>query len=173
MNLLPPDILRRRRIFTLIIRLTAVQAVIFLSFVLFVLIFDFTLRIYSDRVQYISTQFSDERFTESEAVTQEIREIYANKDRQAEVAYWLEFSFFDSNRLDKIRETLPPGVYLLQADIDEGGALLTVKTLNLSLADIHRDTWVDTGLVSWAQLSYVSGMGDGVMRYVLNIRWAD
>lgn len=172
MNLLPPSIMRHRRFYALCIRLAAIQAVIFLVLILSVEGFDLTLRLREAQIIKLDLEMQGEQFVESEAVAFALREHNAREAAQQDAVDWLELPFFNIERLDMMKETLPRGVRLVQIDIDEIGATLTLEAENLSLADIHRETWISTGLVSRVQLTSASAR-EGMVWYVLALRWTD
>lgn len=172
MNLLPPNIMRHRRIYALCIRLAAIQAVIFLLIILSVMGFDITLRLREAQIAALDLEMQGDHFVKSEAVAIALREHNARETAQQDAVAWLELPFFNMERLDMMKETLPEGVRLIQIDIDEAGATLTLEAENLSLADIHRETWISTGLVSRVQLTSATAQ-EGMVRYVLALRWTD
>ena len=172
MNLIPPKIMRNRQLYALCIRLAAIQAVIFLLLILSVVGFDLTLRLRDARIAQLDLEMQGEQFAESEAVAVALREHNAREAAQQDAVDWLELPFFNIERLDMMKETLPRGVNLVQIDIDETGATLTLEAENLSLADIHRETWISTGLVSRVQLISATAQ-EGMVRYVLALRWID
>ena len=172
MNLLPPNLMRYRRLCAVCIRLAAIQAVIFLLLILSVAGFDLTIRLRETQIAELDLLMQSEKFAGSEAVAIALREHYAREAAQQDAVAWLELPFFNMERLDMIKETLPSGVRLIQIDMDEIGATLTLKAENLSLADIHRETWISTGLVSRVQLISATAQ-EGMVRYVLALRWID
>jgi len=169
MNLLPSNILHRRKIYAYCSRLAAVQAVIFLLFVLTVWAFNFVIELREARAARISLQIQDERFVKSEEVVQALRNHSAGQAMQE--ALRLQLPIFDTKRLDMIKDTLPMGTWLTQVDMDEAGAVLTLLTEDLSLIDIHRDAWIATGLASQVQLASIVSAGGGEMQYILTLRW--
>ena len=171
MNLLPPTIIRRRQYYTLCLQMAAVQAVIFLLFILSVWFFDFTIRSREIQAMEFDMKLQDERFIESEAVAMALREYHIRGTAQQEIAVWLELPHFDMDKLDMVKETLPAGVVLLQMDMDEDEATLTLWSENLSLSDIHRDAWLATGLVSRVRLVSATVTEDGAVQYTLTLRW--
>jgi len=171
MKLLPSEIMRTRQRYNIGIKLAALQAVIFLFLVLFVMVIDFSIRSHESQSTYLSMQLQDVRFIESEALVAILREYNANENAQAEIAQWLDLPLFNTDRLDMIEETLPSGVQLFSIDKNERGASLTLQTRNLSLVDIHREALMSTGLISWVQLdSATSGIG-GIIQYSLSLNW--
>lgn len=171
MKLFPQEILRSRQRYNIGIKLAALQAVIFLFLMLFVAAVDASIRHRENQSMYLNMQLQDIRFLESEEVALLLREYRANEVSQAQVAYWLELPHFNTDRLNMVQETLPFGVQLLSVDIDEGGAFLTVQARNLSLADIHREAWISTGLVDRVQLDSATSNTDGTVQYRLSLRW--
>ena len=172
MNLLPPQIINRRRLYKECKILAAVQAVIFLSFVLSVFAFDYFILFRDHRINEINIMLEDERFAESEAVAHAIRDHHSWEAAQQATVAWLELPTFNTKRLQMMLETLPQGVSLLNIEVNENGALLTSETFNMSLSDIHRDAWYNTGLVSRVQLSSVVVTDEGALRYILALHWA-
>ena len=172
MNLLPPEIINRRKFYAQCKKLAAIQAVIFLSFVLIVLGLELIIELADARYAELNMLMADDRFVESERVAQVLREHRAQGVAQQAAATWLELPVFNIKRLEMVKETLPQGVELLHMEMDEFGAILTNYTINLSLADIHRDAWMATGLVSHVQLTSASTREDERIRYVLSIRWS-
>ena len=170
-KLFPQEILRSRQRYNIGIKLAALQAVIFLFLMLFVAAVDASIRHRENQSMYLNMQLQDIRFLESEEVALLLREYRANEVSQAQVAYWLELPHFNTDRLNMVQETLPFGVQLLSVDIDEGGAFLTVQARNLSLADIHREAWISTGLVDRVQLDSATSNTDGTVQYRLSLRW--
>jgi len=175
MNLLPLDIIKRKQTQSLIIRLAAVQAVIFLLFILFVWSLHLTIGFREQRIAQLDAKLQDERFINSEAIAQALQDRNAQNLAQQEAVQWFELPTFYIERFEMIKETLPPGVRLIHADLDEEGATLSFITNNLSLADIHREAWSDTGLVSRVQLisAVSSAEMQGDIRYVLGLRWLE
>ena len=172
MNLLPPKIMRRRQIYSECKKLAAIQAVIFLLFILSVASIDRVIVLREGHIAEMNMKLEDERFAESEAIAQAIRNHYAREAAQQAAAAWLELPVFNTERLNMMRETLPHGVSLLNIDINEHGALLTSETMNLSLSDIHRDAWLATGLVSRVQLASAVVTEEKRVRYILALHWA-
>jgi len=151
--------------------MAAIQAVIFLILVLLVWVFDLTIGLRDIRAAGLDMRLSDERFVSSEAAAASLREYHAGRIAQDEMVSWLELPMFNVKRLDMVKETMPPGVELIQLDIDELGAVLTFQTANLSLVDIHREAWLSTGLVSRVQLASASSVEEERIRYILNLHW--
>ena len=173
MNLLPPAIIRRRRYYSLCLQLAAIQAVIFLLLILSVAVFDLTIRTREAQTIEFDMHLQDERFIESEIAAAALRYHYTREAAQQEITDWLELPFFDIQRLDMIKETLPQGVSLLQLDLEEEGAAMTFLAENLSLSDTHREALIDTGLVSRVRLISATAAYDGSVQYVLALRWQD
>lgn len=173
MNLLPVKIVRRRQLLALAIRLAAIQAVIFLLIILAVWLFDFTIGIRAAFITELDRQISAERFLQSEAAAQALRDFHLHRTAELDLAHWLELPTFESERLSKVKAALPEGVWLLHVNLDEGGAALTLLTRNLSLADIHREAWISSGLVEFAQMTSAVAVEDAMVRYVLTLRWAN
>ena len=171
MNLLPLEVKRKRQRSALFIKLAAAQAVILLLLVMIVLGFDVAIRIMEGREVELAAQVADERFAESEEEMRRLREREGQEAAQQEAARWLELPEFEVKRLEALEETLPTGVLLHSADIDEEGAQLTLLTRNLSLADIHRYAWEATELVYRVQMVSAVSTEDGFVRYILAISW--
>lgn len=173
MNLLPPDIMRRRKLYNGLKKMAAVQAVIFLLSVLLVQVTDLTIRLREVQTVNLEMEIQSERFVKSEAVIQEIREYHVLGAAQYDAVIWLNVPAFNTNRLDMIEATLPMGVRLINIELERSGATISAETENLSLADIHRDEWAATGLVSRAHLTYANVAIDGTVRYILSLRWVE
>ena len=171
MNLLPVKINRRKQLLSLGIRLAVIQAVILSLIVLTVWLIDSTIGMRAAYITELDKQISAERFVQPEAAAQALRDFHLYQANEMELIYWLELPFFNVKRLSMLKQTLPEGVSLLQATLDEGGAVLTLLTENISLADVHREAWIYTGLVETAQMTSMIGLGDGMLRYVLTLRW--
>ena len=171
MNLLPSKIKHRRQIQAECKRLTAVQAVIFLLFVLSVAGLDFIITYREDLFYATGLQMQDERFIRSEAVARVIQDRNLRISEQQAVADWLGLPAFDIARLNMLKETMPTGITMIHADIDEHGAQLTFYTKNLSLADIHRVAWMATGLVDRVSLASTVVTDGGGVQYVLALWW--
>ena len=173
MNLLPSDILRKRKLYAELKRLAAVQAVIFLLLILLVWALYLTIRTRETRAEEINIHLQNSRFAESEALARALRDHHARKAAEQSSAYWLELSAFNTKRLDMMYETLPLGVSLIYIDVNERGAVLTGHTEDLSLADIHREAWMSTNLVYRVQLSSATVTETGTVKYVLTLHWTD
>jgi len=138
-----------------------------LLMILFVWAFDLTISL---REAQAAAFVQDERFYASEAVAQALRDLLAREAAERQLVDFLELPLFDVKRLTMVAETMPAGVQLLHADIDEYGAVLTFLTVNLSLADIHREAWLESGIAESVQMTSVIAT-DNALRYVLSLRW--
>lgn len=173
MNLLPPDIMRKRQRNALLKRLAAIQAVIFLLLILSVYLLHLTISAREARLDEISLLLEDERFVESEAIARALRDHHTQQAEGLAAADRLDLRPFNMERLQMMQETLPPGVSLTRIEMDQWGAILTNYSPNLSLSDIHRDAWMSTDLVSRAQLASVTVAEGDMTRYVLALHWDD
>ena len=171
MNLLPPKIQKRRKLYTSLKRMAAIQAVIFLSIMLLVTIFDYFISIRIAQASNLRLSLQDERFAQSQAVVQAIQDHHARQAAEAQIADMLGLTTFSTKKLDILQETIPTGVSLLNIDIDTNGAVLTGYTQNLSLSDIHRQALQDTGLVTEVRLTSAIVTYTGGIRYVISLRW--
>ena len=171
MNLLPPDIIRQRKLYTHCIRLAVIQAVIFLLLILSVWALTLTIGLRETYAIALSMQLQDERFVKSEALVLALREHSAIEAAQQTITDWLALPVFNAERLEMIQETLPAGVQLFNVDIDSHEATLTFYTEDLSLVDLHRDAWISTGLASRVQLVSASVADGGRVQYILSLHW--
>ena len=171
MNLLPAEILYRRQIYAECRKFAAVQVAIFLLMVIAVFIFDYIIAQSASRTAVASSYLYNERFTESEAIARKIQNHNERMAAQRTIETQLNLSVFDIRRLQIITETLPVGVFLLDIDINEYNAVLTVETTNLALSDTHREALTDTGLVSGVKLASVIITEDGTAQYTLMLLW--
>lgn len=172
MNLLPPDIIRRRQISSRYRKIAAKTAAIFLSAILSVVIFEFILIYREARILILYDYLDDPLYEESKTAGATAREILAWESEQSAVMDMLELYTFDANRLDMIHKTLPADTQLLMIDIDENGAVLTVNTDNIGKADTHIDSWMATGLAARASIISVTVSEVDNIQYILDIRWA-
>ena len=169
--LFPSAIINKRRRNALFLKLAALQAVILLLIILAVLYTDLTISRNESRLLELSYQQQSQTYNPAEEAARILREFEAQANIQQQAAFLLELPQFNIYRLELLWETIPTGVQLYSAEFDEAGALLTLITNNLSLADIHRYNWENTGLVARAQLISVSSAEDALLRYNLALNW--
>ena len=169
MNLLPPKILHKRQQISLYKKMAAIQAVIFLLLILLVTILGLAERTQEAQILELNEKVRDSRFQQSEALARSIQEDL-NLSGSSSIDN-LNLANFDITRINKLDETLPRGVQLIQFDTDAETAILTAQTNNLSLADTHRDAWLATELVYQIRLVSAVYFEDGVIQYVLSIIW--
>jgi len=171
MNLLPPQILQKRQQMNLYKKMAAIQAVIFLLSILIVTSLSLASRIQEAQILEFNTRVQDSRFQESESIAKALQENFTTNENDSFDT--LNLAYFDVTRLKKLEETLPSGVQLIQFDTDAETATILAQTYNLSLADIHRDAWIATGLVYQTRLVSATSFEDGRIQYVLSIIWCE
>jgi len=74
---------------------------------------------------------------------------------------------FDSVWFDSIVESVPMGIQLLGMEYSNAQILLTAKTTDIALAEIHRRNI--TGLFYDVRLGTVTGIGEGLYTYELRV----
>jgi len=168
MNLLPPKILQKRQQTNLYKKMAAIQAVIFLLAILIVMLLSMAARRQEAQILELNAQVQNPRFNESEAIARAVQENFTPNNSGLN----LYISNFDITKIIKLEETLPNGIQLIYFNTDAEMATLIAQTNNLSLADIHRDAWLATGLVYQTRLVSAVSFEDGVIQYVLSIIWA-
>jgi len=164
MNFLPKDLTLKRQRIKRYKRMAALEAVFLLVFITTLFALNFYTGIRENYTAMLNDLIADERYIESEKAVQSLRLGNQGEDR-------LVFPVFYAQRLRMLHETLPSLVTLIQADIDDAGALITAQTGDLKLADTHRDAWAGTGLVSQVQLLSVDASEGSVIRYVIALTW--
>jgi len=170
MNLLPPQILQKRQQINLFKKMAAIQAVIFLLSILIVVSLILAERMQETQISALNSKIQDSRFHESESIASAVHD---NFTVSTNGLFDIHINYFDISRISKLQETLPSGVQLIQFDTNAEIATLIAQTNNLSLADIHRDAWLDTGLVYQTRLVSAVSFEDGVIQYVLSIIWSN
>ena len=173
MNLLPQKIMYKRQRNKLFCKIAAIQAVIFFFTILIVATLEVSIVLLERRISGLDLEIHHERFIESEAAAAAIRNHIARDAAQLEAAAWLELTEFCTKRLDILKETLPLGVELVSADMDNRTASITALTPSLSLSDIHREELMLTGLVYQVQLTSAVLVDGGQMQYRLAVRWKE
>ena len=171
MNLLPPEIIKKRQCNRLYIKMAAIQAVIFLSLILLVWCLDVLIVKRDTQIVELGIKLQDARFAESENLAQAVRENIIGEFNRENILDEIDLPYFNVNRVKELTNTLPVGVRLIYFDTDAEAAVLTAQTSNLSLADVHRDAWIATGLVEQVRLASANSLEGGVIQYVLNIVW--
>jgi len=171
LNLLPPQVLRRRHINRLVAQITALQAVIFLLAVLSVWYLAVAIGTKEAQAEALAWQLQNERFAMTEATIMALRAHQAQTATREEAFDWVAFPAFDARRFALLAETLPPDVDLIRVDMNPAGAVLTGHTQDLRLADFHRAAWAASGLVESAWLASVARQDDGQLQYDLVLRW--
>jgi len=171
MNLLPPEILQKRQLTSLYIKMAAIQAVIFLLIVLIVAGLSLAIRVKEAQVSDINMKLQEPRFERSEYL---VRLIHVNySDSIVNVNEILRLPDFNITWADRLDYTLPTGVQLMQFETDFERATLIAQTRNISLADIHREAWLATGLVHQISMASAIYLDGGVIQYVLDIVWSN
>ena len=171
-NLLPESIIHRRRIYAQCIRLLTVQSIIVFILLLLIFMIDVAINWRYAEINVLNAKIQEERFISSDLTAEAISEHHAKESDQLAKAALLALPVFNVMRLYTIKESLPIGVELLQVDMNENGATMELKAQNLSLADVHGEGWIYTGLVYSAQLTSAYVARDGSVRYTLTLHWA-
>ena len=168
MNLLPPEVLNKRKFLRLYMKMAAVQAVIFALAGLLAVLLEFTIAANDTNLAVLESQIQEPRFIKSEQLAALLRDQYRYSGIHAYGLY--ESTAFKPGRLSALYETLPAGVHLLNADLSPYFVFLSLSTVNLSLADIHMENLINTGLTE--ELRFVSAqLSEGAMQYVLSFVW--
>ncbi|MCL2016914.1 MAG: hypothetical protein FWG68_11780 [Defluviitaleaceae bacterium] len=171
MNLLPAKIVRTRQLSRQLSKLAVVQAGILLLFGAVLLVFSVAESGQQVHAQTIAQQMQDDRFSQSEAMSTVLQEHHARGHYEQSISQHLNLPAFDVDKLYKMTETLPTGVILLNVNVDENGATLNLQTTSLTLADLHRDNWLNTGLVERVQMTSATVTENAHVRYVLALAW--
>jgi len=171
MNFLPQTILERRKKIRLFVVLTAVQAVIFLCFILVVWKTSMTISHMEEHLSELNVRLYSDDFTDSEQIAAFLQIHIEREALQQEARYILQLPIFDIQRIDMITTTLPDGVQLLFFTVTETGATISARTSDLRRADFHRHALLDSGLVSTVQLDEAISHEGGFVRYTLTLRW--
>jgi len=120
-----------------------------------------------EQILALNAKVQNPRFNESETIARALQENFVLNENELN----LYIGNFNVSKIEKLNETLPRGVQLINFDTDAEMATLIAQTNNLSLADIHRDAWMATGIVYQTRLVSAVSFEDGVIHYVLSIIW--
>ncbi|MCL1989151.1 MAG: hypothetical protein FWG64_14445 [Firmicutes bacterium] len=171
MNLLPTKIISTRTVSGQIKKLATVQIVIIGVFAMALLAITLTANFQQTQAQILGQQLQHDRFSHSEEMQQIVQDYQMQTHYEQSIASHLNLPVFNIDKLQMIQQTLPDGVILLNATVDDIGATLFLDTDNLALADVHRDAWVNTGLTSRVQMTSATLTEDSQIRYVLSVVW--
>lgn len=169
MNLLPAWVVEKRRRRRLLIRLTAIEAVIFFLCVLSVYAANTTVRHIWQRSAALDTLLKDSRYEEADRIADEVKAAALLLETRLSMGAALPEEHFDYTYLNCISVNIPLGVTILVIEMTETHATLTAETHDLRLIERHR-TWLtgDNGFAS-ARLGPVRLTDDGAYRYVLEL----
>ena len=150
--------------------MAAIQAVIFLLFLLFVNLSDVAIRMQAQQVAALQAEVNAPPFAAYRAAAQAQLANQQRIQQQAALLQPLGLVNFDPAWL-AFMHTLPPQVQIHRVEMDSQGATLQFIVPSLSMVDIHRRYFAESGLVSQVRATHMALYGDEVV-YTLVLVWA-